>query len=259
MNWQDEGLVLGARRHGETSVILELMTKAHGRHLGLVRGGVGRALVGVLQPGNQVEATWRARLENQLGAYTVEPLRARAARLIDHAYALHGVTHLCAMLRLLPERDPHGDLFEMAEVIADQLDSLRFAPTLMARFELALLAALGFGLDLDICALTGSREHLCYVSPKSGRAVSRDAGEPWRERLLPYPAFLREANFSSVSATDIAAAFRLTGHFLARHVFSPRGLIMPQARALYVEAATSAKAFSSHADVDSRDENAIEQ
>jgi DNA repair protein RecO (recombination protein O) len=248
MNWQDEGLVIGARRHGETSVILELMTKAHGRHLGLVRGGVGRALVGVLQPGNQVEATWRARLENHLGAYTVEPLRARAARLIDHAYALHGVTHLCALLRLLPERDPQGDLFDMAEVIADQLDSLRLAPELMARFELALLAALGFGLDLDRCALTDSRDNLCYVSPKSGRAVSKEAGEPWRERLLPYPAFLREANFAPQSADDIAAAFRLTGHFLARDVLSPRGVAMPQARALYIGAAVGAKRLSSEAD-----------
>jgi DNA repair protein RecO (recombination protein O) len=248
MNWQDEGLVIGARRHGETSVILELMTKAHGRHLGLVRGGVGRALVGVLQPGNQVEATWRARLENHLGAYTVEPLRARAARLIDHAYALHGVTHLCALLRLLPERDPHTELFEMAEVIADQLDSLRLAPALMARFELALLAALGFGLDLDTCALTNSRDNLRYVSPKSGRAVSKEAGEPWRERLLLYPAFLREANFAPQSADDIAAAFRLTGHFLERDVLLPRGLAMPQARALYIGAAVGAKAPSSQAD-----------
>jgi DNA repair protein RecO (recombination protein O) len=236
MNWEDVGLVIGARRHGETSVILELMTKAHGRHLGLVRGGAGRALTGVLQPGNQVEATWRARIENHLGAYTIEPLRARAARLIERAYALHGVSHLCALLRLLPERDPHGDLFDMAEVIADELDSLRLAPALMARFELVLLAALGFGLDLESCALTGSRNSLCYVSPKSGRAVSKEAGEPWRERLLAYPEFLRAAGYASASADDIAAAFRLTGHFLARDVFSPRGLVMPQARALYIAA-----------------------
>lgn len=236
MQWQDEGLVIGVRRHGETAVILELMTQAHGRHFGLVRAGAGRALRSVLQPGNSVEAVWRARLEQHLGAYTVEPLRSRAARLIDHGYALHGVAHLCALLRLLPERDPHGDLFAMAEVIADRLDSLDVAPALMARFELALLAALGFGLDLDSCALTGAQEELDYVSPKSGRAVSRAASAPWREKLLPFPRFLRDAATVRPDAAELSAAFRLTGHFLARDVFAPRGAPMPQARALYVGA-----------------------
>ena len=241
MHWQDEGLVIGARRHGETSVILELMTREHGRHLGLVRGGVGRALVGVLQPGNQVEATWRARLESHLGAYTIEPLRARAARLIDRSHSLHGLAHLCALLRLLPERDPHADLFEMAQAIADHLDSLRFGAALMARFELALLAALGFGLDLGACALTGSREELCYVSPKTGRAASRSAGERWRERLFHYPEFLRSPTFDAPDSRDLADAFRLTGHFLARDVFAPRGMETPHARALYISAVVEAR------------------
>lgn len=236
MQWQDDGLVIGGRRHGETGFILELMTSAHGRHLGLVRGGGGRALRSVLQPGNRVQAIWRARLESHLGAYTIEPLRLRAARLIDHAYALHGVAHLCALLRLLPERDPCGELFAMADAIADQLDSLAIAPALMARFELALLAALGFGLDLSACALTGAREDLSYVSPKSGRAVSRAAGAPWRDKLLRFPGFLRDSNVNRPDAAELSAAFRLTGHFLARDVFSPRGVPMPQARALYLNA-----------------------
>jgi DNA repair protein RecO (recombination protein O) len=238
MDWQDEGLVIGARRHGETSVILELMTKEHGRHLGLVRGGVRRSLSAVLQPGNQVEAVWRARLEGHLGAYTVEPLRARAARLIDRSHSLHGLAHLCALLRLLPERDPQTDLFEMAQAIADHLDSLRFGAALMARFELALLSALGFGLDLDACALTGAREELCYVSPKTGRAASRAAGAPWRERLLSFPEFLRSSNFEAPEAQDLLDAFRMTGHFLERDVFTPRGLQLPQARGVYIGAVT---------------------
>lgn len=146
MQWRDEGLVIGVRRHGEAAVILELMTKAHGRHLGLVRGGAGRTLRAVLQPGNQVEALWRARLDHQLGAYTVEPLQSRAARLIDHGFALHGVSFLSALLRLLPERDPNGHMFEMARLIADQLGATEHAPALLARFEIALLGALGFGL-----------------------------------------------------------------------------------------------------------------
>ncbi|MBY6242761.1 DNA repair protein RecO [Methylosinus sp. Sm6] len=239
MDWRDEGLIIGVRRHGESAVILELMTKAHGRHLGLVRGGSGRTLRSVLQIGNSVEALWRARLEEHLGSFAVEPLRSRAARLIDRAFALHGVAHLSALLRLLPERDPQGELFEMAEVIADRLDALDLAPALMARFELALLQALGFGLDLERCALTGATEHLAYVSPKTGRAVTRDAGAPWSDRLLPFPAFLREASSAPADPAELAAAFRLTGHFLSRDVFTPRGLAAPQARALYVGAAAS--------------------
>jgi DNA repair protein RecO (recombination protein O) len=239
MHWRDQGLVISARRHGETAVILELMTRGHGRHLGLVRGGRSRAMRPVLQPGNHVVATWRARIEDQLGAYAVEPVTSRAARFLDHGFALHGVAYLGALLRLLPERDPQGDIYEMAAVIADQLDSLDHAPALMAGLELALLGALGFGLDLESCALTGAREDLAYVSPKSGRAVSRAAGEPWRDRLLPYPSFLRDGRFSSPNGAELAAAFSLTGHFLARDVMGPRGFAMPPAREPYLSAAAA--------------------
>jgi DNA repair protein RecO (recombination protein O) len=241
MDWRDEGLVIGLRRHGESAIILELMTREHGRHLGLVRGG-GRSLRGALQPGDCVAASWRARLEDQLGNYTIEPLRPRAARFLDHAFALRGVAYLCALLRLLPERDPHGDLFDMAEAIADHLHSRETAPPLMARFELEILSALGFGLDLDACALTGAREDLAYVSPKSGRAVTRDAGAPWRDRLLPFPQFLRATEFRAVERGDLAAAFRLTGHFLQRDVFAPRGGTTGDARAQYLAAAAKAAA-----------------
>ena len=235
MDWQDDGLVIGVRRHGETSVILELMTRARGRHLGLVRGGRSRTMRPVLQPGNLVRAIWRARLEDHLGAYTVEPVAARAARFLDRGSALNGVATLGALLRLLPERDPHEELFDMADAIVDRLDSADCAFPLMARFELALLAALGFGLDLDACALTGARADLVYVSPKTGRAVSRDAGAPWRERLLRYPLFL-QGDEEGASTEDLAAAFRLTGHFLTRDILNPRGAELPAARALYVGA-----------------------
>jgi len=240
MQWRDEGFVIGARRHGESSALLELMTRAHGRHLGLVRGGAGRAMRGALQPGNDVDALWRARLDDQLGVFVVEPLRARAASLIDHGHALHGVGHLCALLRLLPERDPHPEIFEMARAIADVLVIKDRAPALLAHFEIAMLGALGFGLDLDACALTGERDDLAYVSPKSGRAVSRAAGAPWRTRLLPFPPFLRAAaSASTPSGEELAAAFRLTGHFLRRDVFDPRGAPMPHARELYVKAVSA--------------------
>lgn len=233
MDWQDEGLVIGARRHGETSVILELMTRAHGRHLGLVRGGRSRAMRPVLQPGNRVRATWRARLEDHLGAFVIEPVVFRAARFLDRGAALNGVSTLAALLRLLPERDPHEELYEMADVTFDRLGSCDGAFPLMARFELALLSALGFGLDLDACALTGARDDLAYVSPKSGKAVSRAAGAPWGERLLAFPVFLQNQS-EAANAEDVAAAFRLTGHFLARDVFTPRGAVLPAARALYI-------------------------
>jgi DNA repair protein RecO (recombination protein O) len=237
MEWRDEALVIGVRRHGEASVVLELMTRAHGRHLGLVRGGSGRNLRSVLQPGNDVDALWRARLEQQLGVYTIEPLRGRAAALIDESHALHGVAFLGGLLRLLPERDPHAQVFEMARLIADVLIARDHAPALLARFEVALLQALGFGLDLSRCALTGESADLAYVSPRSGRAVSRAAGAPWRDRLLLYPEFLQDAaGAQKPDAAELAAAFRLTGHFLERDVFAPRGVPMPQSRELYLKA-----------------------
>lgn len=235
MEWQDEGLVIGARKHGETAVILELMTRAHGRHLGVVRGGRSKALRPVLQPGNLVSANWRARLEDHMGAYAVEPLANRAARYLDSAAALHGVALLATLLRLLPEREPLTQLFEMADDIASGLDRADAAAAMMARFELSLLAALGFGLDLDRCVLTGTREDLAYVSPKSGRAVNRDAGAPWRERLLPFPRFLHE-EIETPRIDEIDDAFRLTGYFLTRDVLGPRGAAMPASRALYLDA-----------------------
>ncbi|MGJ0506902.1 MAG: DNA repair protein RecO [Methylocystis sp.] len=235
MEWQDEGLVVGARKYGEAAVILELMTRAHGRHLGVVRGGRSRALRPVLQPGNLVAATWRARLEDHMGAFAVEPLANRAARYLDRGAALHGVALLAALLRLLPERDPQDALFEMANDIAARLDRADAAAPLMARFELALLAALGFGLDLACCALTGGRDDLAFVSPKSGRAVSRAAGAPWDGRLLPYPRFLQD-DADSAPTSEIIDAFRLTGHFLVRDVLGPRGGAMPASRALYLDA-----------------------
>ena len=237
MEWTDTGLVLGARRHGETSVILEIMTAAHGRHLGLVRGGRSRALQPVLQPGNSVRLVWRARLDEHLGSFVVEPMRSRVARLMAQPFALHGLNHLSGLLHLLPERDPHVALYDMADALAEHLDDVSLAPDLLVRFELALLADFGFGLDLERCALSGETSELAFVSPRSGRAVNRDAAAPWRERLLALPAFLAEpAGMSRIEGDDIAAAFRLTGHFLEREVFTPRGQALPVARTLFLAA-----------------------
>ena len=236
MQWTDEGIVLGSKRHGEANAILELMTRAHGRHLGLVRGGAGSRLRPVLQPGNRISSTWRARLDEHLGLYVVEGLDARAASFLPVPHALYGITHLAALCRLLPERDPHPQIHVALGDLLDGLLDPRFAAPGVVRFELQLLAELGFGLDLATCAASGGETDLVYVSPRSGRAVSRQAGEPWKDRLLPLPAFLGEGSADDPSPQDIADGFALTGFFLVRHVLEPRGLGLADARASFIAA-----------------------
>jgi len=235
MQWTDEGIVIGVRRHGEASAILELMTHDHGRHLGLVRGGFGSRMKPVLQVGNSVSAVWRARLDEHLGNYTVEPMRQRASNFFAAPHAIYGVTHLAAMMRLLPERDPHAGLYSVFEEVLDRLEDPVLAAPLVVRFELQLLTELGFGLDLEQCASTGARADLIYVSPKSGRAVSGDAGEPWVDKMLRLPSFLRDHG-ALPAGRDLADGFALTGFFLARHVLEPRGLALSDERAHFIAA-----------------------
>jgi DNA repair protein RecO (recombination protein O) len=234
MEWTDDGIVLGTRRHGETSAIVEVMTRDHGRHLGMVRGGSSSRLRPLLQPGNAVRVVWRARLDEHLGNYTIEPLRLHGASQLAASHVLYGVTHLAALCRLLPERDPHPEVHERLVAMLGQLDDPAAAGVEMVRFELQMLAELGFGLDLESCAATGALEDLGYVSPKSGRAVSRVAAAPWQDRLFRLPTFLSEA--VTPSADDIADGFALTGFFLERHVLEPRGLAFADAREGFVAA-----------------------
>ena len=237
MEWIDEAIVLGVKRHGETSIILELMTRAHGRHLGLVRGGSSPRLRGILQAGNAVRATWRARLDEHLGNYLVEAANLRVAGFMDKAHALHGITHLAALARLLAEREPHTGIYDALQTILDRLGEPRAVAPLIARFELDFLAELGFGLDLAACAATGAKDDLIFVSPRSGRAVSRAAGEAYRDKLMRLPLFLRQAT-ASPAPGDLVDAFALTGFFLERHAFAPRGLPLPQARERFIIALT---------------------
>ena len=239
MQWIDEGIVLGVRRHGEANAILELMTRGHGRHLGLVRGGAGSRMRPVLQPGNRVSATWRARLDEHLGNYQVEGLDLPAATLFALAYAVYGVTHLGVLCRLLPERDPHPQIFAALEEVLGHVIEARLAGAYVVRFELGLLAELGFGLDLERCAATGTSEELAYVSPRTGRAVSREAGRPWQDKLFRLPAFLRNAE-PEPSLADLTDGFAMTGFFLSRHVFEPRGLALPDTRQSFVTAVLNA-------------------
>jgi DNA repair protein RecO (recombination protein O) len=243
MEWTDEGIVLGVRRHGESSAIVELLTRAHGRHLGLVRGGASSRMRPLLQPGNSVCAVWRARLDEHLGYYALEGTRLRAATMLASSHAVYGVTHLASLARLLPERDPHQDIYEMLERTLEDFDHISDAAAHLIKFELAMLAELGFGLDLDTCAATGETAELIYVSPKSGGAVSRGAGEPWRDRLLRLPPFLRRGVATSdVTDQDLQDGLRLTGLFLLRHVLEPRGQGHSDARAGFINALTRQQA-----------------
>jgi len=210
MEWRDEGIILGTRKHGETSAILEVMTRLHGRHLGLVRGGRSRRQQPVLQAGNRVALIWRARLDEHLGTFQAEAVELNAARLIESASSIHGLQVLAAHFRLLPERDPHERLFETLCLVIDHLGDAQAAGELLLRFEMLLLDELGFGLDLSECAVTGARDLLAYVSPKSGRAVCLAAAEPWKDRLLALPAFMLRGSGQRAGRDDLEAAFRLT-------------------------------------------------
>ncbi|MPZ39828.1 MAG: DNA repair protein RecO [Rhizobiales bacterium] len=236
MQWTDQGIVLGVRRHGEASAILELMTREHGRHLGLVRGAAGRHMRPVLQTGNMVNAVWRARLDQHLGFFVVEGSNLRVASLLSQSHAMYGVTHLAALCRLLPERDPHPAIVPMVETILDHMDEPPIASALIVQFELHLLNELGFGLELDTCAVTGARDELIYVSPRSGRAVSREAGEPWRDKLLRMPPFLRGTTETDPPLQDIADGFALTGHFFAQRVLEPGGRDFSETRDSFIAA-----------------------
>ncbi len=238
MQWTDEAVVLAAKRHGETSAILDVMTREHGRYLGLVRGGASTRMRSLLQPGNSVRVTWRARLEEHLGAFGVEGLHLRAGALLGASHSVYAVTHLSALARLLPERDPHERIYHALDVTLGHLDDPQFAAALVVRFELQMLAELGFGLDLARCAATGRSSGLAFVSPKSGRAVSAEAGESWRDRLLPLPAFLREEASAAPSLAELLQGFALTQFFLCRHVFEPRGLAVSDARQSFIAAVT---------------------
>jgi DNA repair protein RecO (recombination protein O) len=246
VQWSDEAVILGSRAHGETSLILEVLTRAHGRHLGIVRGGRSRRLAPGLQAGNLAAVTWRARLEGHLGTLVVEVREPRAAAMFGSPTALYAFATLASHLRLLAEREPHPSLYDALCVLGEHLSEPAIAAPLVLRFELALLAELGFGLDLSACVATGTRDNLAFVSPKSGRAVSAEAGRPYADRLFALPAFLVEGQGRKMpQAVDIAAGFRLTGFFLSRYAHEPRGIEMPEARERFLGLALAALATAS--------------
>ena len=234
MEWHDRAFVLAARRHGESGAIVELLTEEHGRHAGLVHGGQSPKLRAVLQPGNEVTAMWRGRLSEHLGTIACEMVRPHAAGLLDDPDRLAGLTAAAALVAAaLPEREPYRDVFASFEGLLRALDSAADWPARYVAWELDLLAHLGFGLDLGRCAVSGVTTDLAYVSPRTGRAVSRAAGLPYRDKLLILPLFLWCDE--PADQRQIEFGMKLTEYFLVHHVFVPQGRTLPAARSRLAE------------------------
>ena len=236
MEWRDQGICLSVRPHGETSAIVEVLTRAHGRHAGVVRGGVSRKMTPILQPGAELDVTWRARLEAHLGSFAVEPLASSAAVAIDDRLALAGLNAVTGLLRYaLPEREAHPRLYTQSRALLDMITDLEHWPLAYLHWELALLEDLGFGLDLSGCAVLGSGANdLSFVSPKSGRAVSRAGAGEWADRLLPLPHCLLE--IGEATTAELLEGFSITGYFLTHHAASLiAGKPLPEARQRFID------------------------
>ena len=235
MEWRGEGILLSVRRHGESAAIIDVFTEAKGRHAGVVRGGASRKIAPILQPGAQLDVSWRARLEDHIGAFTVDLIRSRAAQAMGGRLALAGLNAVTALVAFcLPEREAHGALYRQTERLLDLLGQDEVWPLAYLRWEMALLEETGFGLDLSACAVTGAGEGLAFVSPRTGRAVSRAGAGDWADRLLPLPPVM--LGLGAAEDAEIAQALGVTGYFLGEKLAKTLGgKPLPQARARLVE------------------------
>lgn len=243
MNWSDDGIILGGRRFGEGGLILDVLTTTRGRRSGLVYGGASRKRRAHYDAGNTVALSWSGRLDDQLGRFDVaEPRKERASRLLDDPAALAAVSAITAILRAsMNEGDAAGsNLYEATVLLLDELGNAGIWPALYVRWELGLLSALGFGLDLEECAISGANDGLTHVSPKTGRAVRGSEAEQYLDRLLALPDFLMRPA-AAVKPGDIAAGLKLTGHFLENRLFAAvhRG-VPPERERLVVRLLTKA-------------------
>jgi DNA repair protein RecO (recombination protein O) len=238
MEWRGTAILLNVRRHGETSAIIEVFSEEKGRHAGIVRGGTSRKVAPILQPGAQLDVAWRARLEDHIGAFTVEPVRSRAALVMSDRLALAGLNAVTGLLSFcLPEREVHAALYRRTEQLLDLLGQNEVWPLAYLRWEVAFLEDMGFGLDLSECAVTGATDDLIYVSPKTGRAVSKAGAGIWAERLLPLPDVLRGEG--DAPDAEIVQALETTGYFLSAHLAPDLGTRpLPDARQRFVAAFT---------------------
>ena len=235
MEWEDDAYVLSARAHGESGAIVDLLTSEHGRFAAHVAGGASRKMKPFLQPGSRVIARYRARVSEQLGSASLEPVGEGPAALFDDAMALAGLSAAASVAAgALPEREAHPGVFFGLEALILALANPDVWPAVYVRFEAGLLQDLGFGLDLSRCAATGSTDDLIYVSPRTGRAVSRQAGEPYKDKLLKLPPFLLGAQ-AGLGDGDVDLGLILTGHFLEQFVFSPLNRPLPPARVWLVD------------------------
>jgi DNA repair protein RecO (recombination protein O) len=246
MNFTDQGIILDARPHGETAAIVNIFTEQHGRWAGLVYGGQGKRMRPVLQPGNEVGVEWKGRGEDSLGHFTLEMARARAGEAMQDRLSLAGLSAACALaLATLPEREAHARAYTAMAVLLDNLDEIDLWPALMARWELGLLAELGFGLTLNRCASTGARDNLIYVSPRSACAVSAEAGEPYKDKMLPLPAFLRGQSVEA-SLEEALDALKTTGYFIETRILHLSDKPLPEARLRVVELLKTKKTAHPH-------------
>jgi DNA repair protein RecO (recombination protein O) len=236
MDWTDQAIVLGARRQGEGSLILSLLTRGHGRHKGLVRGGAQSRQRGLYEAGNVVTARWRARLAEHLGQLQIESQRFHAADLLDDPLRLACLEATVAVAEAgLPERSPYPGVFDGLLDLLQRLSGDDGFAVFHLQWELLVLADLGYGLDLGACAVTGTAEDLAFVSPRSGRAVSRSAGAAYQDRLLILPRLLGGAGRGDSDLADLQDGLTLTGSFLDRHVFAPQQRGLPEARGRYID------------------------
>lgn len=241
MEWRDQGILLRMRRHGEGSAIVDMFTAEHGRHAGVIRGGASRKMAPILQPGAQLDLLWRARLEDHLGSYQAELMRSRAGAALSGRLALAGLNAVTGLLAFcLPDREPHPDLYLRSERLLDLLGQDDIWPLAYLQWEMALLEELGFGLDLSCCAVSGALDELIYISPKSGRAVSRASAGEWADRLLPMPAVMRGEGEAGTG--EILQGLSTTGFFLEHRLAPSLGNTpLPEARGRFLDVLTRQK------------------
>ena len=235
MDWRDKGILLNVRSHGENATIIQVLTAEHGRYTGVVRGGSSRKLTPALQPGAQLALNWRARLEDHMGVFKVELIRSRTAMIMCDRQALEGLNTVTSMLlTFLPEREAYTVLFGATEFLLDLINDQIVWPSAYLKWELALLDVLGFGLDLVSCAVTGKKEDLVYISPRTGRAVSREGAGEWASRLFPLPSILRGKQ--TVEYALVKKGLDITGFFFKNHVVKGLGIkSLPPARSRFVD------------------------
>ena len=234
MDWQDEGIVLSASKLGESDAVLEVLTPNYGRHRGFVKGGSGKRGRANLQAGNKLSLNWRSRIESNLGRFTVELMHSPLGHLMGDGFRLSALSAIVSVISAsLPEREPHAGVYEVLEILIALLEDTKdpdYLASGLARLELGILSELGYGLDLSKCAATGAPDDLIYVSPKTGRAVSREAGQPYHDKLLPLPAFMLASQAPIEDEGDIVNGLTLTGFFMERHVWGQAKNGQPAAR-----------------------------